>query len=283
MKWTYYNYTLLPECDPRINVKVTELEKKSLFKQYKSAILLRYTTDFDYCDENKSIDESWYYCIKDTPFDFDSLKSKRKNVLRKAVRNFTVKQIKLSDYIEEFYVLLNDAFQAYPIPPVWSYEKCADYCESVTAKEGSLVLGAFSNQDGRFVGYLWLDIRGKSISMVAQHVMREYEKAECNAALDYALCELYNEEYFDRGYYLCDGERTVLHETSFQGFLVKYFGFRYAPCRLYVCFNPKYDFIIKLALKTLPFYGLILKRIKPSIYNKVLATKKLYDFAVKDA
>ena len=33
------------------------------------------------------------------------------------------------------------------------------------------------------------------------------------------------------GYYLCDGQRNIRHQTNFQEFLVKYFGFRYAYTR----------------------------------------------------
>ena len=42
-----------------------------------------------------------------------------------------------------------------------------------------------------------------------------------------------------KNFYICDGERNILHETSFQNYLEKYFGFRKAYCKLnlkYRCF-----------------------------------------------
>ena len=48
------------------------------------------------------------------------------------------------------------------------------------------------------------------------------------------------------GSYLCDGARNVSHQTCFQDFLIKYFGFRRAYCKLNIKYRPIVGFAVKL-------------------------------------
>jgi len=274
MKWKYYKMMLLPDSDPKEELTVTAEDRKALFRQYKKALLIRYTTEFD-----RTTDSRWYYCIKDTTYDLDLLKSKRRNVVKKAIANFDVRQITLTDYVDQFHALLNDAFQAYEKPVVFPYEYSQGQCRGISERKTSFVLGAFPKGSTELVGYLWLDIVGKSICLIEQHVMRAYEKAGCNTALDHALCELYTQKYYPEGYYLSDGERNVTHETAFHDFLIKYFGFRLAPCKLNVYFNPKLAWVIKPAIKLLPVYGGLLKKVTPDLYTKISGVRKLWELS----
>lgn len=276
MNWKTYKSMLMPDSDPREKILLTAECRRALFSAHKSAILLRYTTDFDTASDSK-----WYYCIKDSAFDMEALKSKRRNVIKKGIANFTVREINLMNYVDQFHVLLNDAFQAYTNPPTWSYERCKHQCEEMCIRESSVVFGAFPNGEDKLVGYLWLDIQGRCIHMIAQHVMRDYEKAGCNAAIDHAMCVWYTQEYYPRGYYLCDGEKAIIHETSFQDYLIKYFGFRYAPCNLHVYLNPRYAWLVKMALAALPLYGWLLSKCKPNLYKNLVGIQKLRGMSVK--
>lgn len=70
----------------------------------------------------------------------------------------------------------------------------------------------------------------------------------------------------DGNFYICDGSRNSVHETNFQDYLEKYFGFRKAFCRL----RMKYRFPIGLIVKGLyPFRSKIKKegRISSKIAN----------------
>lgn len=268
MEWRYYKSMIQGVGDPRNNRVLAKEEQNELFGKFKKALLLRYTTHFDAADS-----QNWFFCLKDTPYDFDSLKSKRKNVVRKGIDNFTVKEIKLLNYVQEFCNLTNDAYQGHENPNVVTLEQMEKKAASIDQRDDYFVLGAFSNEDQAFVGYVWCHVNGKWITMSEQKAIRAYEKAGVNAALCHGLCTLYNDRFSDC--ILCDGERNVLHKTAFQEYLIKYFGFRYAYCKLHVVFNPRYALLLHSALFFLPAYGWLLKKINPKLYTRILAIKNL--------
>ena len=125
---------------------------------------------------------------------------------------------------------------------------------------------SFSDKD-----FEWIE------AMSEQKALRDYESKGVNAALCHGLCTLYNEKYSDC--ILCDGERNVLHKTAFQDYLIKYFGFRYAYCKLHVVLNPQYALFIRSALFLFPVYGWLFKWMKPSLYDSVVAIKTLQEVA----
>lgn len=272
MDWRYYKYMIQCVGDPRNNVEISREEQRALFDQHKNAILLRYTTCFD-CAQ----DQNWFFCLKDTPYDFESLKSKRKNVVRKGINNFTVREIKASDYVQELCELTNDAYQGYENPNKVTYAQTEKKARGIDAREDYFVLGAFCNEDQKLAGYVWCHVNGKWITMSEQKALRSYESKGVNAALCHGLCTLYNEQFSDC--ILCDGERNVLHKTAFQDYLIKYFGFRYAYCKLHIVFNPRFDLLIRAALFLLPVYGWLLKRAKPKLYARIAAIKMLKDIS----
>ena len=51
---------------------------------------------------------------------------------------------------------------------------------------------------------------------------------------------------FGNGYYIDDGSRTIRHETAFQDYLEKYFGFRKAYCKLHVKYRFPVNVIVRL-------------------------------------
>lgn len=253
--WKYYNHILLPKAEPKTEVSITPAEAKALFKQYRNAYVIRFTSNLDACNS-----EEWYYCIKDDAFSPSSLKSKRRNVLNKATLNFDVREIVPNRYIREFHEIINDANQGYSVKKDFeSLESITQRCNTLSAMTDSKYLGAFSKENGKLVGYLWLSFNGKCIHMVEQHCIRAYEHLECNAALCSKMCEIYTDHYLPAGYYLCDGERNISHQTAFQDYLIKYFGFRRAYCLLHCLYRKPIGFFIKLAS---PFYAVLSPLVK---------------------
>ena len=74
------------------------------------------------------------------------------------------------------------------------------------------------------------------ISLYELKAKPSQEKKQLNAALVYGLLDYYGKE-LAQGRYIVDGERSILHETLFQDYLEKYFGFRKAFCRLHVSYR----------------------------------------------
>lgn len=275
MNWKYRKHMLI--CNDIYNKDcISKSQAKELFNKYKDALLIRYTTNIDNTEST-----SWYCCIKDDRYDFDQLKSKRKNVVRKGISNFNVREIKLSDYIEDFYFLVNDAYKGYDVVNSISYEQATKKAKSISEGKNYFVLGAFPNGSDRLVGYLWCHINENCISMSEQKAVREFERDGVNAALLYALCEKYNAEYVDGGYYLLDGWKNVLHNTNFQDYLIKYFGFRKAYSDLHIIYNPKYALLLRPLLVCYPVYQFVLRKISPSIHANIDAIIKIQKAARK--
>lgn len=66
-----------------------------------------------------------------------------------------------------------------------------------------------------------------------------------NAALVKGILEDFREALCN-GFYLVDGERNINHQTGFQEYLIKYFGFRKAYCKLNIAYRPWVGLFIKI-------------------------------------
>ena len=83
----------------------------------------------------------------------------------------------------------------------------------------------------------------------------EYEKYALNAALVEKVVSHYQDFLTNCGV-ICDEARSINHETAFQDYLEKYFGFRKAYCKLHVAYNPRVKWLIKLLY---PFRKILIK------------------------
>lgn len=263
LKWFYYNHALLPTIAPHEKVDETLIKKGKLWKEKWEGIplLIRWTTDFD-CSEKTE----WWYCIKDTIFDISSLKSDRRYKINKGKRNFKIKVIDPLEYGEQIYEVQKAAFLDYPEkyrPKINKDDLLNDIKNRWSNYE---VYGAFNNEN-ILCGYLLFLYNNKCINLVSLKTNPKFEKLQINAAIVAVALESV-ESKLKEGFYICDGERNILHETSFQEYLEKYFGFRKAYCKLHI----EYRFIMRIIINILyPFKG-ILKKLDNNIFlTKVIA------------
>lgn len=75
------------------------------------------------------------------------------------------------------------------------------------------------------------------MSLSVQKVRPSQEKNAVNAALVNGVIYCFGKE-LSEGVYISDGERSIFHETHFQVYFEKCFGFRKAYCRLYIRYRP---------------------------------------------
>lgn len=99
----------------------------------------------------------------------------------------------------------------------------------------------------------------------------ECEKNGVNAALVEGVLRYFN-SFLIRGGYVCDGARSINHETAFQDYLEKYFGFRKAYCRLHVLYNPRLKWVIRLLY---PVRGLLLKIDGIGVFHSINSVLKM--------
>lgn len=192
-----------------------------------------------------NIQTEWWYCVKDTPLELESLKAKRRYEINKGRKNFDTKLIDPMTYRSELSKIFVHVAERYPaiyrsIPDnkemdekiaLWSREK--------------IVIGAF--KDNTLCGYLIAAADGDMLHLEMVKVLDIYEPLNINFALLAFLCDWYLVNGFSM---LNDGSRNIRHQTAFQDFLIKYFGFKKAYCHLFIKYHP---FVWMLIILLYPF------------------------------
>ena len=266
--WRYYKHAALPNVPPHIEVDTKPIEDGSIWKLEKGVYLARWITEYD-CSEPTS----WWYVIKDTPFDISALKAKRRYEINKGKKNFYVKEIDPAEYKEGIYQTQVDAFAVYPekYRPSVNKEKLFEGLEKMQCYK---FYGAFSTETDEFMGYAWLNRKGDYIYYAVQKVKPAAEKGGINAAIVAHVLETHNEE-LAKDCYICDGSRNVVHDTNFQAYLEKYFGFRKAYCKLNIKYKPGFGLVVKLLY---PFRGLLMKLDNKSAIHNINGVLKMESF-----
>ena len=237
--WKYYNHAAIPTTAPHEEPDLQPIEDGAIWQMSGAPLLARWTTEFD-C----GYETNWWYVIKDTLFDINALKAKRRWVINKGAKIFDVHIIKPMDYKEELYNVQVAAFSAYPKKYRPKVEK-NKFMASIDRLESKVVLGAFYRETNQLVGYSYLTQEAQCVYLNVLKSMPEYEKYQINAALVNGILQVFD-PLLKNGGYICDGEKSILHETAFRDYLEKYFGFRKAYCKLHIIYNPKLKWLIRL-------------------------------------
>ena len=258
MKWRYYNHAMLPIAAPHETPDLTPINDGSVWKENKSALLARYTTDFDCGRET-----NWWYEIQDKPFDVSLVNAKRRYEINKGNKNFDVRVINPIDYADELLKITKAAYESWPekYRPTVNEETWNVSGWNETFK----VYGAFGKEDVVLHGYACLKIYEKYMGFSMLRVEPCMEKQGINAAVVYGLL-IDNTDFISQGGYICDGERSIFHETAFQDYLEKYFNFRKAYCKLHIAYNPKIKWMVKFLY---PFRKILKKADGISIFHKI--------------
>lgn len=268
--WKYYNHAMLPDCPPHEQPDIEIFNDKNVWKRREKVFLIRWTTDFD-C----GYETNWWYVIKDDAYEISSLKSKDRYTITKSRKNFYVCVIHPGEFAEEMYKLQVVAFGAYPkkYRPKLDHDKLVQECKSWTG----ICFGAFlKDSEGRktdeLCGFSYLTYDGRCLHFQAQKTNPAYEKLQVNAALVDGILTYFNEDLKTGKYYICDGERNMLHQTAFQDYLEKYFGFRKAYCKLHVVYKPSVRIIVSVLY---PFRKILKKMDNIRIIHNVNGVLKM--------
>ena len=278
--WKYYNHAAIPATAPHEEPDLTPIRDGSIWNiEGKKPLLARYTTNWD-C----GYDTGWWYVIKDTPFDISSLKTKRRYEITKAMRFFDVKEIdNPTDYAEALAYVQEQAFSAYPLKYRPKFNKIAfiksldGWCKKI--KDGSLkVFAAFYKETSELVGFNYIIVNKKYLNFAVQKTNPDFEKFNVNAALVNCVLDAFKDKLSD-GCYICDGARSINHETHFQDYLEKYFGFRKAYCNLNLAYPPLGKFMVTLLF---PFRYFIEKLgSKIELFHQISAILKMEEIVRK--
>ena len=249
--WYFYNHAILPEARPTETVDTSILNDKSVWKKEnwggRTPLLARWTSDFD-CKE----DTGFWYTICDSQFDIKALKAKRRNVITNGLKYFDVKTVDPRNHVDELFHVHCKAFESYGKKPR-PYETFKSEVEA-GAEVDRWYVGIFK-ETGRIEAYARVYFCSECVCLNVLKANPEYEHYQSNAAIVYSIVTD-SAGNIASGGYINDGMRNVSHVTNFQSYLIKYFGFRKAFCRLNIRYNPKIGWIVRLVY---PFRKLLMK------------------------
>jgi len=259
--WEYYNHAAVPACAPHETPDLSVLDNGNIWKIKKGGgipLLAKWTTDWD-C----TFETNWWYVIKDSPFDINTLTSKKRYEIKKGKRFFITKKIENPASVkEELYKCTIKSYMGWP-PKYRPIVNKDQFVRRIGNLKNTDLFGAYDVDSKTLCGYAYLRDHGSYLSFPAIRTIPDFESKGVNAALIACICENYNDR-LSNGTYIVDGERNILHETGFQEYLQKYFGFRKAYCKLHISFRPVIKYIIAILF---PFRKLI--QGKSSLGHKV--------------
>ncbi len=244
MNWLYHNRAIFPDCYPHEEPQVQTVP----WKEFPHAQMARWTTDFD-CGHKTQ----WWYCIKDSAFDLAALNAKRRYEINKGNRNFETRLIDPAQHRDELYAVYENSLLGYdpgdrPQVSKKQFDAKIDNWNSIPEAR---IFGVFDRESGALCGYADVYERGRYLPISSMKTRVDCEKRNVNFALVYGILIHYERQLSSTltpggGYYLCDGQRNIRHQTNFQEFLVKYFGFRYAYCTLHVAYRGPMKLAVRL-------------------------------------
>jgi len=267
--WKYYNNAAIPDIPVCLDPNMTPVENGDIWQLDGSPILARWTTNFDCKNET-----NWWYVIKDTPFDISQLKAKHRYIINKGINSFECKKINPAEYVEQLHKIFLAAYSAWPkkYRPNICFEGTKNFMEQLSKESSAICYGAFHKETNELCGFSKCELHDTHIEFQMLRVKPEYEKQQINAALVHCLVSDFSSQLQEGGKFILDGARSISHETHFQDYLEKYFGFRKAYCNLHIEYNPK----IKWAVKTLfVFRKIFAKFDNIGIMHKINAVLKM--------
>lgn len=242
-KWKYYNHAMIPTVAPHETIDVEPIFNKEFWRENKKALLARWTSEFD-C----GYETNWWYVIKDKAFDLSEIKSNYRYKINKGIKNFDVRVINPQEYVDELYEVFIAAYESWPAKyrPKFSYSDAKKLVKRISADPVMVCYGAFYRETAELCGFMQVPTYKMYAELQVQRVKPAFEKLQINAALVYGLLESNYAKLEKGNFYILDGARSISHETNFQDYLEKYFGFRKAYCRLHITYNPRIKWVVKM-------------------------------------
>ncbi len=230
--WKFVNGAMLPTCLPLEEADTTILKDKNLWRRplWKKAYFARYTTQVGQGNGE------WYWVIKDTPLDLDSIKGKYRYEIKKGIAFFRIEVIKPLEYEDALYEVMVNAYASYP--KIYRFIPTREAFLKSLPTWKTPCFAAFHRESGKLCGYINIVEREHIVFYSGQAVLKEFERHYINAALVYGMLCYYKEQLEKKQVVIVDGEKNILHKTAHQEFLVKKLGFRKVPCILKVVYRP---------------------------------------------
>lgn len=234
-----------------------------------------YVSEFD-CLENTS----WWFTIKDSEYNVSFLSAKKRYEITKARKFCRTEKIDTDDYIDEIIECYIESFSGYPeLYRPKNFDRCAlrNQFIRVIYSTHCRLYGTFFRENNKLIGFNYVEKQGDFVRLISQKTIPSYEKYNSNAALLDCLLEDWNDELRNGTIVITNGSRSIKHQTNFNEYLEKYFGFRKAYSKLQIV----YRFPLNLLIPCLkPFIKLFEKSNRYFCYN-IFCVLKMDSFKEK--
>ena len=246
--WHRYQYMAEPRHPLNRKIELSKKEAQYIRKQL-NAKLIRWTNP-----SPSQAQDSWYAVICKQNIDLQTLKSKRRRSIEKALESHELRRVPAEEMAKIGFPVYQKAMQSYG-------QNAGDKVNfnqklEVEAHHPALIhyLGVF--REGQLVAYSKCYQLGKEEAIIA---VTKYDPDFLKFRISEALTYYRNQYFLDEGRValLRSGFRRLAHDTNVQDFYSR-FNFERMPLDLQV----QYQFPVGLGVKLLkPFGGIIGKRI----------------------
>lgn len=242
-KFKYYNHSLIFDCNNDEIFAYTGEELRDAFKKYKKALFLIFTSHFD-CGH----DTGWYYVIRDSSENhLNQLSPKHRKNLKRIFKFVECKMIVASDYAERIKEIGISATKGYK-----NYHDNQKFGYS----DKRIIVGAFQKNTNNLIGYSIIGINRNQVSIMGEKVDCDYRQLGVSYALnDYIINKYLIENHNGGGVFITNGQKTIIHNSKHNQFLIDNLGFRKAYCYLHIVYRP----IMKIIMPVVRLCGPVLK------------------------
>lgn len=257
------NYeTPVPDCPSFLQVEKEYCEERGLEKADQTAFFAQYITEADCAEPTE-----WWFTIKDSEYDLSKQPAKKRYEVTKAHKFCEAREINPSEYAMALFECYVRAFDAYPQkyrPVHFDFAEFRNSVDEWGRDSSCKVYATFYKENGELIGFLLIQKKGRAVKLVTQKTKPLYEKYNSNAALVDCMLNDWNEKLKSGEVYITNGSRSIKHETNFNAYLEKYFGFRKAYAKLRVVYRFPFGAAVKILR---PFKGLFAHTQNPLLYN----------------
>lgn len=263
MNFIYYNHAYLHEIQEKpINDKLSFNQIRNIVKGGRWALFACYITAFDVNNPTQ-----WWFTVKDEEYNLSTLQAKKRYEVTKARKFCETKEINPLNYLDELFDCYKESFTAYSkrfgVREI-IYADFVKYINSLLDEDCNKFYATYFKETGQLIGFLIITLKDNIIYLKQQKTNPLFEKYNSNAALiDFVLTQ-YNDSLKAKSVMISNGSRNIRHETNFNAYLEKYFGFRKAYAKLRIVYRFPFGIIVKL-LK--PFRKLFKQTHNPLLYN----------------
>lgn len=236
--WHKYNGFIVPAYLPHVTPTIDEFTAKKAMKYSKSPFA-RWNSSFGQNDE-----ASWWYVVRQAPYSMQQCSKKTRSNIRRAIKNLIVRPVSLDEMQEQGYAVCEAAVVRYGNSSFLPSR--AEFSRRLTAA------GAFYGT----VEYVGVFVEEKMIAFSENHIQDNavfwesiwYDPEYLRLGSSYALIHFMLEYYLNTRNmkHVSDGCRSLYHETNFQDFLIRRFGFEKFYSKLELVYSPWFYFIVSL-------------------------------------